>query len=254
MIIIISPSKTIEQFSAREQVAGTQPQFLKTSQELVHRMQTLSTDDLAQLMRISPSLARLTHERFISWHMPFDAHNSHPALLSFKGEVFSGISAHDFTAKDMDFAQNHLCILSGLYGALRPLDLIQPYRLEMGTKIDIGEHENLYRLWTDTLTRYLTDRLHQQKSNVLINLASNEYAKAVNLKKLNTQIITPIFLDQKGDELKTITIYAKRARGLMTRFAIKNRIAEAEQLKAFTEDGYLFSENLSNKDKWVFIR
>lgn len=254
MLIIISPSKTLTTIPYTYNSPPTQPKFIKQSERIVERMRNLNESDLAKLMRINPSLAQLTYQRFISWHTPFSSQNSHPALLSFKGEVFSGIDAHDFTVQDMEFAQNHLRILSGLYGVLRPMDLIQPYRLEMGTPIDMDEHDNLYQLWTPMLNPYFAEELGKKEKPVLVNLASNEYSKAVGLKRLNTQIITPVFLDHKGNELKTITVYAKRARGLMTRFIIKNRLTEVEYLKGFTEEGYLFAENLSTADSWVFIR
>lgn len=254
MLIIISPAKTLTQLPYTYNLEPTQPEFLEESARIVERMQHLSEADLAKLMRINPKLAQLTFERFIGWHRPFTAENSHPALLSFKGEVFTGIEAHDFSADDMEFAQSHLRILSGLYGVLRPKDLMQPYRLEMGTKIDIYEHDNLYQLWTNKLNHYFTQELSKKEDRVLINLASNEYSKAVALKKIEAPIITPVFMDYKGAELKTITVYAKRARGEMTRFAIKNRLTHAEQLKTFTEGGYLYSEDLSSADRWVFIR
>ncbi|HCY00533.1 MAG TPA: peroxide stress protein YaaA [Bacteroidales bacterium] len=254
MIIILSPSKTLGNIAANFRVNSSQPEFIDQSEVIVKRMRDLSTTDLKGLMKISQSLASLNHERFIKWHKPFNQSNSHPALLTFKGDVYEGLSVTDFTKKDFEFAQNHLRILSGLYGVLRPLDLMQPYRLEMGTKIDIGDYENLYKLWQNRLTEYFNNELLKSKEKVLVNLASIEYSKAINLKKLNGKVVIPIFKEQKGEEFKTIAIYAKRARGLMSRFAIKQAITNVEQLKSFGEEGYIFSSDLSEGNRMVFIR
>ncbi len=254
MIIILSPSKTLSKIDINFSVNSSQPYFIDQSEVIVKRMRSLSTADLKGLMGISQSLASLNYERFIKWEKPFNLTNSHPALLTFKGDVYEGLSVNDFTKKDFEFAQNHLRILSGLYGVLRPLDLMQPYRLEMGTKIDIGDNENLYQLWQDRLTEYFNKELSKRKEKVLINLASNEYSKAIRLRKLDGKVITPVFKEQKGDDFKTIAIYAKRARGLMSRFAIKKGITNVEQLKSFSDEGYIFSSNLSKEDQLVFIR
>lgn len=254
MIIILSPSKTLGKIAVNFKVNSSQPQFIDQSEAIVRRMRDLSTTDLKGLMSISQSLASLNHERFIKWHKPFNPSNSHPALLTFKGDVYEGLSVADFTKKDFEFAQNHLRILSGLYGVLRPLDLMQPYRLEMGTKIDIGDYENLYKLWQNRLTEYFNNELLKSKEKVLVNLASNEYSRAISLKKLNGKVVTPVFKEQKGEEFKTIAIYAKRARGLMSRFVIKQSITNVEQLKSFNEEGYIFSSDLSEGNRMVFIR
>ncbi|MDD2197899.1 MAG: peroxide stress protein YaaA [Bacteroidales bacterium] len=254
MIIILSPSKTLGNITTNFSVNSSQPEFIDQSEAIVKRMRDLSTTDLKGLMKISQSLASLNHERFIKWHKPFNLSNSNPALLTFKGDVYEGLSAADFTKKDFEFAQNHLRILSGLYGVLRPLDLMQPYRLEMGTKIDVGDYENLYKLWQDRLTEYFNNELLKSKEKVLVNLASNEYSKAIKLKKLNGIVVTPVFKEQKGEEFKTIAIYAKRARGLMSRFVIKQAITNVEQLKSFGEEGYIFSSDLSEGNRMVFIR
>jgi cytoplasmic iron level regulating protein YaaA (DUF328/UPF0246 family) len=254
MIIILSPSKTLSKIDVNIKVNTSQPYFIDQSEVIVKRMRGLSTADLKGLMGISQSLASLNYERFIKWQKPFNLSNSHPALLTFKGDVYEGLSVGDFTKKDFEFSQNHLRILSGLYGVLRPLDLMQPYRLEMGTKIDIGDNENLYQLWQDKLTEYFNKELSKSKEKVLINLASNEYSKVIRLKKLDGKVITPVFKEQKGDDFKTIAIYAKRARGLMSRFAIKKGITNVEQLKSFSDEGYIFSSNLSKEDQLVFIR
>jgi len=199
-------------------------------------------------------LARLNFERFLKWQTPFTQKNSTPALLLFKGDVFEGISANDYTDNDFKFAQKHIRILSGLYGVLRPLDLMQPYRLEMGTKIDVGENNNLYEFWKEMLTKHFNNLLKDDAENTLVNLASNEYSKALSLKKINGNVITPIFKEQKGNTYKTIAIHAKKARGVMTRFIVKNRIEKVEHLKSFTEEGYIYSSEHSKENDWVFIR
>ncbi|HDP55273.1 MAG TPA: peroxide stress protein YaaA, partial [Bacteroidetes bacterium] len=230
MIIILSPSKTLQRIDIDFNSNPTQPTFINQSEAIVERIRSLSVNDLKELMGISQSLATLNYERFIKWQVPFNQTNSHPSLFTFKGDVYEGLSAKDFSAKDAEFAQDHLRILSGLYGVLRPMDLMQPYRLEMGTKIDIGDRENLYQLWQEKLTDYFNNEFMGKRGKVLINLASNEYSKAINLKNIDAKVIIPVFKEQKGNEYKTIAIYAKRARGLMARFAIKNRITNADDL------------------------
>ena len=254
MIIILSPSKTLENIKVNDKPKATQPDFLSQSELLVERLRKLKLDELKVLMGISPKLARLNYERYVKWHLPFDEKNSHPALLTFKGDVYEGIDVKDFTADDLKFAQQTVRILSGLYGVLRPLDLMQPYRLEMGTKIDIKKSKNLYEFWQNTLTKHFNALLASDKENTLVNLASNEYSKAINLKKLKGNVITPVFKEHKGNMLSTIAIYAKRARGLMTRFAIKNRLEKVEHLKTFAEEGYVFSPEQSKGNTWVFVR
>jgi hypothetical protein len=254
MIIILSPSKTLQRIDIDFNSKPTQPAFINQSEAIVKRMRSLSVNELKDLMSISQSLATLNYERFIKWQTPFNNANSYPALFTFKGDVYEGLSANDFSEKDAEFAHNHLRILSGLYGVLRPMDLMQPYRLEMGTKIDIEDSENLYQLWQEKLTEYFNNEFKGKKEKVLINLASNEYSKAINLKKIDAKVITPVFKEQKGNEYKTIAIYAKRARGLMARFAIKNRIINADDLKSFNQEGYVYAQSLSQKNQWVFIR
>ncbi len=254
MIIILSPSKTIEKISSNANQTPSQPLFLDRSKPLVNALRKFSQKGIEELMSISPQLARLNVERFISWSTPFDKNNSHPALLSFKGDVYEGINAEDFTSDDFAFAQNHLRILSGLYGALRPLDLMQPYRLEMGIKFSIGKSKNLYDYWKTKLTEYINTELNGLGKGILVNLASNEYSKAIDLKAIKGEIITPIFKEQKGNTYKTIAIHAKRARGLMTRFIIKNKIDDVEKIKLFDYEGYYFSPNESKGNDWVFVR
>ncbi|MDX9848204.1 MAG: peroxide stress protein YaaA [Tenuifilaceae bacterium] len=254
MIIILSPSKTLDSIKVKEQPNATQPNFLAQSEIIVERLRRLTIDDLKELMGISPTLARLNFERYLKWQLPFDEKNSHPALLTFKGDVYEGIDVKDFTKDDLAFAQQTVRILSGLYGVLKPLDLMQPYRLEMGTKIEINKDSNLYEFWQKTLTDHFNKLLASDTENTLVNLASNEYSKAINIKKLKGNVITPVFKEQKGNELKTIAIFAKRARGLMTRFAIKNRLDKVEHLKTFAEEGYVFSPLQTKGSTWVFVR
>lgn len=254
MIIILSPSKTLDTINLKDKPNSTQPEFLPHSQVLVERLRKLKVDDLKELMGISPTLARLNFERYLKWQLPFDENNSHPAFLTFKGDVYEGIDVKDFTSNDLAFAQQTVRVLSGLYGVLKPLDLMQPYRLEMGTKIDVKRSKNLYEFWQKTLTDHFNKLLASNKENMLVNLASNEYSKAINLKKLKGNVITPVFKEQKGNEIKTIAIYAKRARGLMTRFAIKNRLEKVEHLKTFAEEGYVFSSDQTKGNTWVFVR
>lgn len=254
MIIILSPSKTLDNIKVSHKPSSTQPDFLEQSEMIVNRLRELKVDDLKDLMSISQDLARLNYERYIKWQVPFNEQNSTPALLTFKGDVYEGINVKDFTKNELEFAQQSLRILSGLYGALRPLDLMQPYRLEMGTKIDIKRNKNLYELWQEKLTSYFNQLLENDKEKTLVNLASNEYSKAISLKKLTGTVITPVFKEHKGNELKTIAIYAKRARGLMTRFAIKNRLDKVEHLKTFAEEGYVYSPEQSKGNTWIFVR
>lgn len=254
MIIILSPSKTLDSIKVKEKPNASQPNFLAQSEILVKRLRKLKMDDLKELMGISPTLARLNFERYLKWQLPFDERNSNPSILTFKGDVYEGIDVKDFTKDDLEFAQQSVRILSGLYGVLKPMDLMQPYRLEMGTKIDINKSNNLYEFWQKTLTDHFDKLLESDKENTLVNLASNEYSKAINIKKLKGNVITPVFKEHKGNEYKTIAIYAKRARGLMTRFAIKNRLEKVEHLKTFAEEGYVFSPQQTKGNTWVFVR
>lgn len=254
MILILSPSKTLSTIESQASIQPSQPDFLSRSEVLINRLRELDVEDLRELMSVSQSLATLNFERFLKWQIPFTNQNSNPALLSFKGDVFAGIDVKDFSDDDFLFAQQNLRILSGLYGVLRPLDLMQPYRLEMGTKVEVESNSNLYEFWRDTLTPYFEELLRHDKENTLVNLASNEYSKAINLSKLSGTVITPVFKEQKGDSLKTIAIYAKRARGLMSRFVIKNRLEQAEHLKTFAEEGYVFAPEHSKGNTWTFVR
>ena len=214
----------------------------------------MSQREMEKLMAVSPQLARLNIERFLQWQLPFNSGNSYPSLLSFRGIVFDALNPKDFNTEDFAFAQQHLRILSGLYGALRPLDLMQPYRLEMGTKFGIGRSKNLYQYWRPLLTDYLNGEVNSEGGEVLVNLASVEYSNAVDFDAINGEVITPVFKEWKGNALKIITVHAKRARGLMTRFIIKNRLSDVEHIKLFDYEGYYYSPDESLRNQWVFVR
>lgn len=254
MLIVISPAKTLD----FEQKANTSHysnnDFLPEAEKLIRELKNYSTDDLVKLMGISFKLAHLNFERFATWKQPFDTENAKQALLAFKGDVFTGLDAESFNEKEMLYTQDHLRILSGLYGVLRPLDLIQPYRLEMGTKLNTNSYKGLYKYWGDKLTKNVNEALAAQGDDVLINLASNEYFKSLNKKKLVAEIITPVFKDYKNGEYKMISFFAKKARGLMSRFILKNELKKPDELKHFDRDGYYFSEAESSTNQFVFLR
>jgi cytoplasmic iron level regulating protein YaaA (DUF328/UPF0246 family) len=205
-------------------------------------------------MGLSDSLGALNYERFQAWSRPFNEGNAKPAILAFKGDVYQGLDAESMTSKQLDWAQDHLRILSGLYGLLRPLDLMQPYRLEMGTKFANERGKDLYQFWGDIITGEINTALAATASPVLLNLASNEYFKSVQQKNIDGRIITPVFMDKKGDKYKIISFYAKKARGLMSAFIIKNKITAVEGIKKFDVDGYVYNEAMSEGDSWVFTR
>ena len=205
-------------------------------------------------MKISPKLGELNHHRFMNWARPFTPDNAKAAVLAFRGDVYTGLNADSFSDDDFTFAQQHLRILSGLYGLLRPLDLIQPYRLEMGTRFENKDGKNLYEFWDTKITQALNTQLTEIDSQVLVNLASNEYFSAVKLKILKADIITPVFKDFKNDKYKIISFYAKKARGLMAAYIIQQRITDVEQLKAFDSEGYYFSSEQSTAREWIFLR
>jgi len=254
MLIIISPAKTLD-FTALSQTDHfTQPELLSDSQLLIERARQLSALDIADLMKVSMKLAELNFERFKDWQTPFTPANAKQALLAFKGDVYTGLNATDFSEKDLDFAQGHLRILSGLYGLLRPLDLMQPYRLEMGRSLSNPRGKNLYQFWGDKITEAINHQLMNEEEPVLINLASNEYFKSVRPKKLAGRLITPNFKEFKNGQYKVIGVHAKKARGMMSRFIIKNRLTEVEALKSFTDMDYRYNPELSNERDWIFTR
>lgn len=254
MLIVVSPAKTLDYESAPKTSLATQPDYLDHSQQLINRLRQFSPLDVAELMKVSMKIADLNVDRYAAWKKPFTEKNAKQAVLAFKGDVYTGLEADDFDSRDFKFAQEHLRILSGLYGLLRPLDLMQAYRLEMGTKLQNGRGKNLYEFWGDTITEGLNRQLNKIKSQSLINLASNEYFKAVRPKALNGYIITPAFKERKNGEYKMIGIYAKKARGMLSRYIIKHRLSDPEDIKSFSEEGYRFNQKLSTGNNWVFTR
>lgn len=247
MLIIISPAKTLDYESPLATTRYTQPELLDHSAQLMEYCRELTPAQIGSLMKISDKLAGLNAARFAEWQPNFIPQNARQAILAFKGDVYTGLHAEDFSEQDFDFAQQHLRMLSGLYGLLRPLDLMMPYRLEMGIKLHNAKGSDLYSFWGDLLTEKLNQQLKEQGDDVLINLASDEYFKAVKPAKLDGQLIKPVFLDEKGGKFKVISFYAKKARGLMSRFIIQNQLTQPEQLKDFNLEGYFFDEEKIDK-------
>lgn len=253
MLIVISPAKTLDFDTPPHIDQFSQPDFLSQSRKLIKQLQALNPEDISSLMGISSKLGELNHQRFMNWKTPFKPGNAKAAALAFRGDVYSGLDADSFDEADFEFAQRHLRILSGLYGLLRPLDLIQPYRLEMGTRFKNDVGDNLYQFWGQRLTSALNKQL-QDAGPLLVNLASKEYFSAVNPGALHAEVIIPVFKDYKNGKYKIISFYAKKARGLMSAYIVKNRLTQAEQLKAFDGEGYYFSPEQSTAREWVFLR
>lgn len=254
MLMVISPAKTLDFESPLATQRFTQSTLLEKSQQLIDVARDLSPAQISSLMSISDKLAHLNADRFNQWQPPFTLDNARQAILAFKGDVYTGLQAETFSDADFDFAQQHLRMLSGLYGVLRPLDLMQPYRLEMGIKLANPAAKDLYGFWGDLLTQKLNEAMAEQGDEVLINLASDEYFKAVKPKQLNGELIKPVFLDEKNGKFKVISFYAKKARGLMSRYVIQNRLSKPEQLKQFDVDGYFFVADESKGNELVFKR
>jgi len=254
MMIVISPAKTLD----FETPAGTgkysMPDFLDDSAELIDQLRTLEPDQVGKLMSISPKLATLNSNRYYAWERPFTLENAKQAIYAFKGDVYTGLDVDSLNPEDIDFAQQHLRILSGLYGVLRPLDLMQPYRLEMGTQLKNVRGDNLYDFWGDKITDVINREMENRQTDTLINLASNEYFKSVRAGKINGTIITPVFKDQKNGVYKIISFFAKKARGLMSRYIIQHRLTNPEDIKAFDVAGYWYDAADSNEHEWVFKR
>ena len=250
MHLLISPAKTLDMDDSTAIKKSTLSPFIEESALLIKDLKKLKSTEIQYLMKVSSKIADLNAERFHQWALPFNKSNAKAAIYAFKGDVYTGLDADTLSEDDLDFAQKHLSILSGLYGLLRPLDLIQAYRLEMGTKFTNIGGKNLYEFWGQKIS----EEVNKREQEYIINLASNEYFKAVKQKNLNAKIITPVFKDEKNGILKTISFYAKKARGMMTRFIIKNRIKNVDEIKDFNKGGYMFSETLSNSKEWVFTR
>jgi cytoplasmic iron level regulating protein YaaA (DUF328/UPF0246 family) len=249
MIIVLSPSKSMD-MEPVGLAESTQAAFLARSELLVAKLRKFSTAELMDFMEISEKLAELNRRRFKQWQPPFTAQNAKQALLAFTGDVYEGLDAGSLKKRDIQYAQKHLRILSGLYGLLRPLDLIQPYRLEMGRPLETRSAKNLYAFWRDTIT----GALNAENGDVLVNLASQEYFKAIDTGKLEKEIVSPVFKDEKNGKLKIISFYAKKARGTMARYLIENRIADLNGMLGFSEDGYSYSPELSKSNAPVFTR
>lgn len=254
MLVVLSPAKNLDLEPVSLSVETTQPALLDDAKTLVERCKSLSPADLSSLMGISDKLAILNAERFNSFEFPFDADNAKTSVHMFNGDVYTGLDASTLSNDDLDFAQHHVRILSGLYGVLRPLDLMQAYRLEMGTSLKNDRGDNLYQFWGERIANQLNQEHPSEQTPELINLASNEYFKAVSKKALNANVITPVFKDEKNGKFKVISFFAKKARGLMARYIIENRITDSEQIKRFDYAGYQYDPALSSEKEWVFTR
>lgn len=254
MLIVISPAKTLDFETPAKTRTFTLPPFLDDSAELIDQLRGMAPQELGNLMGISPKLADLNAHRYHAWSLPFTSRNAKQAALAFKGDVYTGLDADTLSAADLKYAQKHLRILSGLYGVLRPLDLMQPYRLEMGTKLKTDRGSDLYAFWNGRIKGALATALKKQKDNILVNLASNEYFKSVKAGELDARIVAPVFKERKNGEYKLISFFAKKARGLMSRYIIRNRLDNPEDLKGFDLEGYQYNEALSAEDRPVFTR
>lgn len=254
MLIILSPAKSLDYTTSPTTGLYTRPDFIARSAELIALLKEKSPAQIASLMRISDQLAALNVGRYASWSRRFTVNNSKQAVLAFNGDVYEGLDAGSLSAGQLDYVQAHVRILSGLYGVLRPLDLMQPYRLEMGVRLPNARGKDLYAFWGDDVTRALDAELAAHRSKVLVNLASEEYFKVVKTRLLEAQVISPVFQDWKDGKYKIISFYAKRARGLMARYAALKGIAQVDRLKGFDLDGYAFDAGASSETSWVFRR
>ena len=255
MLSVLSPAKTLDFETPSHATMATQPDYLDRSRELVDILRDYSPQALSRLMGISDRLAGLNVARFEQWQTPFDTDNAKQAILAFQGDVYTGLEAADWREDDLEWAQSHLRILSGLYGMLRPMDLMQPYRLEMGTKLENPAGRDLYAFWRDRLTADLDQAVKESSGDrVLINLASNEYFGAIDRQRLSSDVITPVFRDAKNGQYKVISFYAKKARGMMSAWMVQQRLENAEDLKTFDMGGYRFNADLSDQRSWVFTR
>jgi cytoplasmic iron level regulating protein YaaA (DUF328/UPF0246 family) len=254
MLVVISPAKSLDLDSKVQKRNFTQPEFLADSSLLVKDLKKLNPEQLSDLMHISSNLGQLNYERFANWQTPFDRKNARPAILTFNGDVYLGLKAGEFTGHDLNYAQKHLRILSGLYGLLKPLDLMQAYRLEMGTRFANERGKDLYRFWGDKLTLALNKEMEGDRKKVLINLASNEYFSSIQPPSLDAEIVTPVFKDFSNGEYRVLSFFAKQARGMMAAYIIKNRINTVRKLKSFDAEGYRYCPVNSTATKLVFLR
>ena len=254
MLIVISPAKSLDYKTPSATKDFTIPEMLEESEKLLTKLKKLSPKKISDLMGISANLGQLNYERFQTWHQPFTPENAKQAVLAFSGDVFQGLDANSLSEEQLLKLQGKLRILSGLYGVLKPLDLMQPYRLEMGTKLKYQRSNDLYAFWKKKITSKVKEAIAESGSKILVNLASNEYYKSIDTKKLECEIITPEFKDLKNGQYKMISFFAKKARGLMTRFILENDIDKVEDLQAFDAEGYVFNPRLSKDGKPVFTR
>ena len=253
LVTIISPAKKLDYSPIEKNLDSTVPGLLEHSNELIKYLKSLNPQEVSSLMGLSDKLGALNYERFQEWETPFTKSNSKQAILAFKGDVYQGLDAESLSETELIWAQKHVRILSGLYGVLKPLDLMQAYRLEMGTKFPTNRGKNLYEFWNSIITDEL-NRTFSSKKATLLNLASNEYFKSINSSELKANVITPIFMDRKNGKYKIISFFAKKARGLMTRYVIKNQIEDIADIQNFEEGGYFFNEEMSKDNKPVFCR
>ena len=253
LVTIISPAKKLDYSPVEKNIDSTIPSLLEHSNELIKDLKSLNPQEVSSLMSLSDKLGALNYERFQEWKTPFTKSNSKQAILAFKGDVYQGLDAESLSETELIWAQKHVRILSGLYGILKPMDLMQPYRLEMGTKFATKRGQNLYDFWNSIITEELNKNFFSDNTN-LLNLASNEYFKSINVSELKANVISPVFMDKKNGKYKIISFFAKKARGLMTRYVIKNRIEDITDIHNFEEGGYFFSEAMSEDNKPVFCR
>jgi cytoplasmic iron level regulating protein YaaA (DUF328/UPF0246 family) len=254
MLFLLSPAKSLDYATPLPAHVHSAPLFVKQSQVLIDLLRTRSPQQIAELMHLSDKLSSLNVARYQAWSSRATLRNARQAVLAFDGDVYTGLDARSLGHEDLDWAQQHLCVLSGLYGVLRPLDLMQPYRLEMGTALPNSEGKDLYAYWAGHITKYLNQHLHAKKNAVVVNLASQEYFKAVDVRSLKARVLECVFQDFHGGQYKIISFHAKKARGLMARFAIEQRVEQPEQLRAFDEQGYAWDAAASSEDRLVFRR
>ena len=254
MLFLLSPAKSLDYDTPAQVSTHTQPLFTRQSAALIDILKTKSPQDISGLMKLSDALSGLNVARYQAWSKKFTTENSKQSVLAFNGDVYEGLNAKTLKAAQLDWAQAHLCILSGLYGVLRPLDLMQPYRLEMGTALRTEKGSNLYQFWGSQISHYLNERAAAQTTPVIVNLASEEYFKVVDLTTLKARVVSCVFEDYKNGDYKIISFHAKRARGLMVRYAIENKAASVKKLEGFNAEGYAFEAGLSAPDRLVFRR
>ncbi len=254
MLIVVSPAKTLDYESPIPSLTTSRARLLEQSAELVEILKQKSPGELSDLMHISMDLAELNANRYQQWRLPFRGKSVRPAVFAFRGEVYTGLDVDSLSADDVAYAQDHLRILSGLYGLLRPLDKMRPYRLEMGTRLENGRGKNLYQFWGEQLTELLNKDLRKEKSGILVNLASNEYFKSLKPNLLGADVVTPIFKDYKSGQYKVVSFWAKKARGLMVRYIVQNRLETIEAMQSFNLEGYFFSPEQSTAKELVYLR